>query len=69
MIDTVLRLKYLNDRMAVYVGDSIEHITDSTMFGDMETDLHFPCLQLSKEQWEDHRRPVVLHIKVTDNGQ
>jgi hypothetical protein len=67
MLDTVLRLTWLSEDMAVFMGDSIEEKEVDGFFGTQTHKLRFPALQLSHEMWEAYDMPTIIRVRV-DNA-
>ena len=66
MLDTVLNLSYLNDKSAVYQGDSEDTEEVNTPFGTMENEYKYPTIQVSREMWENAGRPVVIRVQLSE---
>jgi hypothetical protein len=69
MLDgAVLRLQGLNEDMAVFMGDAVEEREVPSPFGPITHKMTFPCLQLSKEMWDNFDRPTIITVSIEDRS-
>lgn len=67
MMDTVLKLAFLDDEVAVFLGDSEDTREIShPMFGMQERKVRFPAFQISRDMWEAFDCPTVIRINVNN---
>lgn len=66
MLDTVLKIAYLNDNAVSFVGDSRETEEIKTPIGPMENEYKFPMFQVSREMWEAAGMPTIIRLTAVE---